>query len=94
VIFNTKKQMMKKVIFMAGLIWTLSSCGDDRDADAGAGNTDNAAPNTTVGTGDGGATFDGGSDSALNGTNSTNGINGGNTTGLDTSGARPPSGQQ
>lgn len=82
---------MKKTLFMAGIVWALSSCGDDRSNTTGAGNTDTASPNTTVGTGNGGATFDGGKDSSVNGTNSTNGINGGNTTGLDTSnsGNRP-----
>jgi hypothetical protein len=76
---------MRKVFLMAGMIWALSSCGDDRDANAGAGNTDTASPNTTVGTGNGGATYGGGDSATLNGTNSTNGINGSNTTGLDTS---------
>lgn len=85
---------MRKVFLIAGIVWTLSSCGDDRDANAGAGNTDTASPDTTVGTGDGGATFDGGNDSTLNGTNSTNGINGSNTTGLDTSRNRGGSGTQ
>jgi hypothetical protein len=76
---------MRKVLFLAGLVLVLGSCGDDRSDTGGAGNTDTATTNTMVGTGNGSNTYGGGDTNTLNGTNSTNGINGGNTTGLDTS---------
>jgi len=76
---------MRKVLLVTGIVWVLSSCGDNRSDTGGAGNTDSASTNTTIGTGNGGATYGGGDTATLNGTNSTNGINGSNTTGLDTS---------
>jgi|GEM_PF-4416101 len=62
---------MRKVFLMAGIIWTLSSCGDGRPSDAGAGNTDTASTNTMVGTGNGGNTYSGGDTSNLQGGNAT-----------------------
>ena len=56
---------------MAGIIWALSSCTDERPNDAGAGNTDTASSNTMVGTGNGGNTYNGGDTSNLQGGNAT-----------------------
>ena len=48
---------MRKVLVIAALVITAWSCGDDRSATGGAGNTDTASTNTTVGTGNGGHTY-------------------------------------
>ena len=51
---------MRRVLLVAAMAVGFISCGDDRPENAGAGNTDNAAPNTTVGTGNGTMTYGGG----------------------------------
>ncbi|HEY0041607.1 MAG TPA: hypothetical protein VGB71_13125 [Flavisolibacter sp.] len=48
---------MRKVLLAAGLAIAVWSCGDDRSETAGAGNTDTASTNTTIGTGNGGHTL-------------------------------------
>ena len=48
---------MRKVLVVLALAIGAWSCGDDRSATGGAGNTDTASSNTTVGTGNGGHTY-------------------------------------
>jgi hypothetical protein len=48
---------MRKVLLAAGLAIAIWSCGDNRSDTGGAGNTDTASTNTTIGTGNGGHTF-------------------------------------
>jgi hypothetical protein len=80
---------MRKVLFLAGIIAGLSSCGDGRSDTEGAGNTDTASTNTMIGTGNGSNLQGGGDTTNLAGGNARgqaeDSANAGRTPGSDTS---------